>query len=77
MRTRIFGLLVLLSISNMESCASPAILLISIPKCGTHLMGLVLGILTGQQHRTPGIKVINYFDQIVKDTLNLIKQHTA
>jgi hypothetical protein len=70
MKTKIFGLMVLIT-SNMEACTSPALLLISIPKCGTHLMGLLLGILTDQRHRTPGIRVVNGFEQIAKESIQL------
>jgi sulfotransferase 6B1 len=66
--------LLILTLSNAQIDTHPAMLLISIPKCGTHLMGKLLGILTNQQHRTPGIKVVNGFEQVVEETLRLHKQ---
>lgn len=31
------------------------ILIISVPKSGTHLLGKVISLITGQQHKTPGL----------------------
>jgi hypothetical protein len=72
MKKIIFGLMTL-TLSNIETFSSPVIL-ISIPKCGTHLMGKLLGILTDQQHRTPGIRVITGSEQVVEQTLRLYKE---
>jgi len=34
---------------------SQKILIISVPKSGTHLLGKVISLITGQQHRSPGL----------------------
>ena len=73
MKQAILGYLIL-TLSSTIILPSPTILLVSIPKCGTHLMGKLLSILTDQAHRTPGIKVAHGFEQVVEDTLQLHKE---
>jgi hypothetical protein len=73
MKSRLCGLLILV-LSSIQTLSSPAVLLVSIPKCGTHLMGKLLSILSDQHHRTPGIRVMHGFEQIVEDTLQLHKE---
>lgn len=68
-----FLFLLMLTASNIALASCP-IILISIPKCGTHLMGKLLSILTDQTHRTPGINGAGGSEHIVEDALKLYNE---
>lgn len=73
MKKSLYTILIIV-FSQTKTITYPPLILISIPKCGTHLMGKLLGILTDQTHRTPGINVITGSEQVVEATLKLHKQ---
>jgi hypothetical protein len=61
--------------AHHEFLTSDTMLILSIPKCGTHLLGKLLSVLTGDKHQQDGFAQSSNFYATVEEVVQLHRQH--